>query len=82
MKDITFPAQFLGTSDLANTRKKRRLHPPVFNVSESTIWRWVKQGVLPEPTYIGGKCFWHEEVVAHLLAQREQRTEEEASDDQ
>lgn len=77
MKDTIFPAQFLGTSDLANTRKKRRIHPPIFNVSESTIWRWVKQGVLPEPTYVGGKCFWHAEVVAELLEMREDSIEEE-----
>lgn len=68
MKNYEFPAQFLGTSDLAFTRKKNRTIPPIFNVSESTIWRWVKEGILPEPMHIGGKCFWSAEVVADLLA--------------
>jgi len=77
MNDYKFPAHLLGTSDLANTRRKRRTHPPIFNVSESTIWRWVNQGVLPEPTYVGGKCFWHAEVVAELLEMREDSIEEE-----
>ena len=71
MRDYEFPAQFLGTSDLAFTRKKNRSNPPLFNVSESTIWRWVKEGVLPEPIHIGGKCFWPAEVVADLLAHRD-----------
>ena len=71
MKDYEFPARYLGTSDLAYTRKKNRTSPPIFNVSESTIWRWVKEGVLPQPILIGGKCFWPADVVADLLAVRE-----------
>ena len=59
-------AQMLGTSDLAFTRRKKRKHPPVFNVSEPTIWRWVKRGILPKPVQIGGKCFWHAKDVAEV----------------
>ena len=64
---IDFPAQWLGTSDLSNTRSTRRVRPPIFAVSEITIWRWVKKGYLPEPVKIGGKCFWHAEDVAELV---------------
>ncbi len=51
----TYPAQWLSTSDLANTRRKRRSQPPLLNVSEQTIWRWVKQGYFPNPNTLGAK---------------------------
>ena len=63
-------AQMLGTSDLAFTRCKRRKHPPIFKVSEPTIWRWVKKGILPKPVQIGGKAFWSARDIAELIQQR------------
>ena len=50
------PAQWLSTSDLVTTRRKTRRYPPIFNISEVTLWRWVKRGYFPEPRYIGGKA--------------------------
>lgn len=70
MKDITFPAQFLGTSDLAHTRKRNRGRPPIFNISEPTIWRWVKSGVLPKPMKIGGRSFWLASDIADLIEKK------------
>lgn len=67
MKEYKFPAQFLGTSDLAHTRKQNRARPPIFNVSEPTIWRWVKSGALPKPIKIGGRSFWLASDIADLI---------------
>jgi predicted DNA-binding transcriptional regulator AlpA len=65
-----FHAEWLSTSDLSNTRLKNRARPPIFAVSEVTIWRWVKKGYLPEPVKIGGKCFWSAVSVAELIQRR------------
>ena len=62
-----FAAEWLTTSDLSNTRLKHRARPPIFAVSETTIWRWVKKGYLPKPVKIGGKCFWSAVDVAELI---------------
>ncbi len=62
-----FPAQWLCTSDLSNTRLKRRTRPPIFAVTEVTIWRWVKRGILPQPIQIGGRCFWAAADIAEML---------------
>ena len=70
MKDYEFPAQYLGTSDLAYTRKRNRERPPVFNISEPTIWRWVKNGILPKPIQIGGRSFWLASDIADLIEKR------------
>ena len=69
----TFPALWLSTSDVANTRRKTRKHPPLFNISEVTLWRWVKRGSFPEPKYIGGKAFWSAEEVSEFIASSEGR---------
>ena len=29
-----------------------------FQCGRSTVWRWVKQGLLPEPVRIGGATRW------------------------
>ena len=63
----TIPAQWLSTSDIANTRRKNRNHPPLFNICEVTLWRWVKRGNFPEPKYIGGKAFWSAEEVSEFI---------------
>jgi hypothetical protein len=70
LAEFDLPAQMLGTSDLARTRKKNRTRPPIFNVSEATIWRWVREGILPKPVQVGGKSFWHAEDIAELLRKR------------
>ena len=62
-----FPAEWLTTSDLSNTRLKHRARPPIFAVSETTIWRWVKKGILPQPIQIGGRCFWAAADIADML---------------
>ena len=59
--------QWLCTSDIANTRKKNRKHPPLLSISEVTLWRWVKRGNFPEPKYIGGKAFWSAEEVSEFI---------------
>lgn len=28
------------------------------NVDHSTIWRWVKKGILPAPIKVGGRSLW------------------------
>ena len=64
---VQFPSQYLATSDLVNTRKKNRRYPPIFNITEVTLWRWVKRGYFPEPKYIGGKAFWSAEEVTEFI---------------
>ncbi|MFN8684164.1 helix-turn-helix transcriptional regulator [Paracoccus sp. P2] len=45
-----------------------------YGVSTSTLWRWVQQGLIPEPIRIGGRTFWEPEALqqhtAKLAAQR------------
>lgn len=31
----------------------------MFKISQSTTWRWVKKGLLPQPFYIGAKKYWY-----------------------
>lgn len=64
---LHFPAQMLCTSDLAHTRKQNRERPPIFNVSEPTIWRWVKSGILPKPIQVGGRSFWLASDIVELI---------------
>ena len=62
-----FPAQMLSTRDICATRAKNRKRPTIFPVSEKTLWRWVADGRLPEPSRIGGKAFWPASAVARLI---------------
>lgn len=45
-----------------------------YGVSNSTLWRWLQQGLIPEPIRIGGRTFWDPEALqqhtAKLSAQR------------
>lgn len=45
-----------------------------YGVSTSTLWRWLQQGLIPEPIRIGGRTFWEPEALqqhtAKLVAQR------------
>jgi prophage regulatory protein len=36
----------------------------IFNVGHTTLWRMVKKGQFPKPTFISpNRCFWFEDVV-------------------
>lgn len=39
-----------------------------FNVSRTTIWRWVKTGVLPKPVKLGGLVRWRREEIEAVTA--------------
>lgn len=39
----------------------------IFGVSRSTIGRWVKNKVFPEPIKIGGLLFWDGDVISHFI---------------
>ena len=39
---------------LSNNQVQRR-----YNVSRATIWRWTKNGVMPQPHNIGGLKRWN-----------------------
>jgi predicted DNA-binding transcriptional regulator AlpA len=44
----------------------------LFDVDPSTIWRWYKTGVLPEPVRIGGIHGWtHEQIKSVIPSQTE-----------
>lgn len=64
---LHLPAQMLCTSDLAHTRKRNRGRPPIFNISEPTIWQWVKSGILPKPIQVGGRSFWSASDIIELI---------------
>ena len=37
-----------------------------YGVSPATLWRWTKQGHIPEPVHIGRRVFWlREELHRH-----------------
>jgi prophage regulatory protein len=38
-----------------------------FGVAPSSIWRWVKQGVLPEPVKVGGRTRWVEAEIRPVI---------------
>lgn len=47
---------------VSQTDVRRRLG----NVSNMTIHRWRKAGILPEPVVIAGRNYWHEHVIEAL----------------
>ena len=51
----------------------------LFSVDESTIWRWRRDGILPEFTKIGGIEGLTGDQVADLLKVRKPDTEESTS---
>ena len=59
--------QWLCTSDIANTRKKNRKHPPLFKYQRSHAVEMGKRAHFPEPKYIGGKAFWSAEEVSEFI---------------
>lgn len=62
--------QMFSISDLSFTRGKNRKTPPIFNVNEVTIWRWIRKGIFPKPVKIGGKRFWKARDIAKLIQQQ------------
>ena len=38
--------------------------------SRVTIWRWVKDGLIPEPIYIGNRPLWHKSTVEKFLSKK------------
>lgn len=38
-----------------------------FGVARSSIWRWAKQGVLPEPIEVGGRTRWVEAEINAVI---------------
>lgn len=42
-----------------------------YNVSRSTVWRWVKRGILPEPETISTGCTrWRLDLIEQRDAER------------
>lgn len=40
------------------------------DVSDMTVWRWVKTGVVPSPIKINGRNYWKkQEVISSLVGQ-------------
>lgn len=37
------------------------------SVSDMTLWRWVRDGILPQPTKINGRNYWNEAAVAAVM---------------
>ena len=36
-------------------------------ISDMTVWRWRKEGILPPPTVIRGRNYWPASVIERLL---------------
>jgi len=34
---------------------------------DSTVWRWVKQGILPKPVKVGGRTLWRESEIQNSI---------------
>jgi predicted DNA-binding transcriptional regulator AlpA len=45
----------------------------LLSVDPATVWRWRKDGTLPEPVVIGGIKGWTEDQLRHLLHQEAAR---------
>jgi hypothetical protein len=52
----------------------------VFGVSTRTIENWVEQGLMPAPSVIGARVFWHPDLFYEWLDQRLRIPREEAND--
>jgi predicted DNA-binding transcriptional regulator AlpA len=48
----------------------------IFDCDRATIWRWRRDGVLPEPISVGGITGWTHSQIEHLIAQRQQQATE------
>ena len=51
------------TDRLLNVHEVARL----FGVNKSSIWRWVKQGIIPEPIHVGGRTRWIEAEILVMI---------------
>lgn len=56
------------STNLINRRQLRERLP----VSDMTIWRWVKAGVLAAPVKINGRNYWRDIDVARLVDRAEE----------
>ena len=43
-------SKFLRLADLCRTKRKKNPNR-VFDVTEATLWKWVREGLLPKPHY-------------------------------
>ena len=68
--------QFKTPSRLKLIREHRLAK--LFDVDPSTIWRWKRDGILPEPIKIGGIVGWPEHQLLDLLARHQASEEREA----
>lgn len=58
------PGKFASARDVAN----------FYGIGVSTLWRWLKQGLIPEPIRIGRRTFWEMEALEqHIASLRPQR---------
>ncbi|WP_374646663.1 helix-turn-helix transcriptional regulator [Tabrizicola sp.] len=39
-----------------------------FNCNVSTVWRWLRQGILPKPVKIAGSTRWRREEIEAMTA--------------
>lgn len=58
MSKMPVPKEWMTTDDLM----------ALYSCSRTTIWRWVKGGVLPEPRRIGGLKRWRRAEIEALTA--------------
>jgi predicted DNA-binding transcriptional regulator AlpA len=58
MSKMPVSKELLTTEDLMD----------LYSCSRTTIWRWVKAGVLPEPRRIGGLKRWRRPEIEALTA--------------
>jgi predicted DNA-binding transcriptional regulator AlpA len=49
----------------------------IFGISRQTVWNWRRNGILPVPTQLGGRVYWHRADIEKLFA--EQKTTKHAS---
>jgi hypothetical protein len=50
---------------LLNSRQVRNLFG---DVSDMSLWRWVRDGVLPEPIYIRKRRYWWRSVIIRAVS--------------
>ena len=46
--------------------QSRQVRAALGDVSDMTIWRWVKAGILPEPIKINSRNYWRQSEVIRL----------------
>lgn len=60
----------MNTKTIARAKLlKKRQVAKLLQVSERTVWRLTKAGVLPTPVYIGRSVRWREEKLIEYIGQ-------------